>query len=91
MVIGDTRGRIGAFLKQAGGWITSAHFIVATSDPALVTLTKGTANLLAGGPGSGTRFPLKMAAGLVMTIPVAVVFFIFQKRLMAGANAGAEK
>ena len=78
-------------LSFQGSWNELPHFIVATSDPALVTLTKGTANLLSGGLGSGNRFPVKMAAGLIMTIPVAIVFFIFQKRLMSGANAGAEK
>ena len=78
-------------LSFQGSWNELPHFIVATSDPALVTLTKGTANLLSGGLGSGNRFPVKMAAGLIMTIPVAIVFFVFQKRLMAGANAGAEK
>lgn len=78
-------------LSFQGSWNELPHFIVATSDPALVTLTRGTANLLSGGLGSGNRFPVKMAAGLIMTIPVAIVFFVFQKRLMAGANAGAEK
>ena len=78
-------------LSFQGSWNELPHFIVATNDPALVTLTKGTANLLSGGLGSGNRFPLKMAAGLIMTIPVAIVFFIFQKRLISGQNAGAEK
>ena len=78
-------------LSFQGSWNELPHFIIATQDPDLLTLTKGTANLLAGGLGSGLRFPLKMAAGLIMTIPVAVVFFLFQKRLMAGANTGAEK
>lgn len=78
-------------LSFQGSWNELPHFIIATQDPALLTLTKGTANLLSGGLGSGLRFPLKMAAGLIMTIPVAVLFFLFQKRLMAGANAGAEK
>lgn len=78
-------------LSFQGSWNELPHFIIATQDPDLLTLTKGTANLLAGGLGSGLRFPLKMAAGLIMTIPVAIVFFLFQKRLMAGANAGAEK
>ncbi len=78
-------------LSFQGSWNELPHFIVATNDPSLVTLTKGTANLLSGGLGSGNRFPLKMAAGLIMTIPVAIVFFIFQKRLIGGQNAGAEK
>ena len=38
----------------------------------------------------GTQYPLKLAAAAVMTIPVAIVFFIFQKRIM-NASAGAVK
>jgi multiple sugar transport system permease protein len=33
---------------------------------------------------------LKLAAALIMTIPVAVLFFTFQKRIM-NASAGALK
>lgn len=78
-------------LSFQGSWNELAHFLVATNDSALVTLTKGTANLLSGGLGSGNRFPLKMAAGLIMTIPVAIVFFVFSQRIISGANAGVEK
>ena len=75
-------------LSFQGSWNELPHFIVATSDPALSTLTRGTANLLSGGLGSGNRFPLKMAAGLIMTIPVAIVFFIFQRRIMSTTEGG---
>ena len=32
-----------------------------------------------------------MAAALLMTIPAALVFFVFQRYFAQGANAGAEK
>lgn len=38
---------------------------------------------MSGQLGSGTQFPLKLAAAVLMTIPVAVMFFIFQKRIMS--------
>lgn len=61
-------------LSFQGSCYELPHFIIATNDPSLLTLTKGTANLLSGGLGSGNRFPLQMAAGLIMTIPVGIVF-----------------
>jgi multiple sugar transport system permease protein len=57
----------------------------------LYTLTKGVATLTSGQLGSGNMFPLKMAAALVMTIPVAIVFFIFQRQFVRGASAGSVK
>jgi multiple sugar transport system permease protein len=39
---------------------------------------------------SGQQFPIKLAASLLMTVPVAIVFFIFQKRIM-NVGAGAVK
>ncbi|HEY4152437.1 MAG TPA: carbohydrate ABC transporter permease, partial [Pseudolysinimonas sp.] len=38
----------------------------------------------------GTQYPLKLAAGAIMTIPVAIVFFIFQRRIL-NASQGAVK
>jgi multiple sugar transport system permease protein len=78
-------------LSFQGSWNELAHFIVAAQDPDLNTLTKGTAVLVSGQLGSGAQFPLKMAAALLMTIPVAVVFFIFQRYFVRGAAAGAVK
>ena len=78
-------------LSFQGSWNELAHFIVAAQDPALNTLTKGTAVLVSGQLGSGTQFPLKMAAAMLMTIPVALVFFVFQRHFMRGATSGAVK
>jgi multiple sugar transport system permease protein len=41
--------------------------------------------------GSGNRYPLKLAAAVLMTIPVAVMFFVFQKRIISGSLEGAVK
>lgn len=73
-----------------GSWNELSHFIVATQDPALTTLTKGVAGLASGQLSQGTQYPLKLAAAALMTIPVAVLFFIFQKRIM-NTSEGAVK
>jgi multiple sugar transport system permease protein len=69
-------------LSFQGSWNELSHFIVASSDPHLFTLTKGVAQLSSGTLGQGMKYPLKLAAAAMMTIPVAVVFFVFQKRIM---------
>ena len=58
------------------------------------TLTKGVAQLASGQLGSGNRYPLKLAASVLMTIPVAVLFFFFQRRIMnasIGRSEGVER
>ena len=77
-------------LSFQGSWNELNHFIVATQDPQLNTLTKGVAQLSSGQLSQGTQYPLKLAAAVLMTIPVAVVFFLFQKRIM-NVSAGAVK
>jgi len=77
-------------LSFQGSWNELNHFIVASNDPQLATLTKGVAQLASGALSQGTQYPIKLAAAAVMTIPVAVVFFVFQKRIM-NASAGAVK
>ena len=69
-------------LSFQGSWNELSHFIVSTQSPELTTLTKGVASLAGGQLSQGTQYPLKLAAALIMTIPVAVMFFIFQKRIM---------
>ena len=78
-------------LSFQGSWNELAHFIVATNDPNLFTLTRGVAQLTSGGLGSGNQYPISMAAALIMTIPSALVFIAFQRYFTQGANAGAEK
>ena len=77
-------------LSFQGSWNEFSHFIVSRSDPDLNTLTTGVASLVSGQLGSGNQYPLVLASAMLMTIPVAVVFFIFQKRLM-NTTEGAEK
>ncbi len=77
-------------LSFQGSWNELSHFIVASQDPELFTLTKGVAQLASGARSQGQEYPVKLAAAAVMTIPVAIVFFIFQKRIM-NASAGAVK
>jgi len=77
-------------LSFQGSWNELAHFIVAAQNPALTPLTKGVATLASGSLGSGTQYPLKLAAALIMTIPVAVMFFVFQRRIM-NQSEGAVK
>ena len=48
------------------------------------------ASLASGQLSQGTQYPLKLAAAAIMTIPVAVMFFIFQRRIM-NASEGAVK
>ncbi len=78
-------------LSFQGSWNELSHFIIATNDPKLYTLTRGVAGLTSGGLGSGNQYPVTMAAALLMTIPTALVFILFQRHFTQGANSGAEK
>jgi multiple sugar transport system permease protein len=77
-------------LSFQGSWNELAHFIVSTQSPSLTTLTKGVAGLASGQLSQGSQYPLKLAAAAIMTIPVAVLFFIFQRRIM-NSSEGAVK
>jgi multiple sugar transport system permease protein len=77
-------------LSFQGSWNELAHFVISAQSTGLATLTKGIAQLAAGQLGSGNRYPLKLAAATLMTIPVAILFFIFQRRIM-NVSAGAVK
>ena len=77
-------------LSFQGSWNELSHFIVAASDRDLFNLTRGVASLTSGALGSSADYPLKMGAAALMTIPVAVLFFVFQKRIMGTAD-GAVK
>ncbi|HET8867989.1 MAG TPA: carbohydrate ABC transporter permease [Agrococcus sp.] len=77
-------------LSFQGSWNEFAHFVISRQSPELHTLTTGVGSLVSGQLGSGTQFPLKLAAAVLMTVPVAIVFFIFQKRIMS-TTEGAEK
>ncbi len=77
-------------LSFQGSWNELSHFIVSTQSPELTTLTKGVASLASGQLSQGTQYPIKLAAALIMTIPVAVMFFVFQRHIM-NSSEGAVK
>ncbi len=72
-------------------WNELPHFLVSRQSPETNTLTTGISGLLTGALGSGNRYPLKLAAAVIMTIPIALMFFAFQKRIISGSLEGAVK
>jgi multiple sugar transport system permease protein len=80
-----------AILSFQGSWNDLSDVLAAEQNPNLDTLTTGIAKLVSGQFGAdATNYPLKMAAALLMTLPVAVIFFTFQKYIVR-TNEGAEK
>ncbi|HEY0638405.1 MAG TPA: carbohydrate ABC transporter permease [Pseudonocardiaceae bacterium] len=69
-------------LSFQGSWNEFTHFLVATSDPELETLNLGIARLVAGPLGGGQQFPLKLALATLSTIPVLVIYVIFQRQFV---------
>jgi multiple sugar transport system permease protein len=78
-------------LSFQGSWNELPHYIVSRQDPALNTLTSGVASLVSGQLGQGNQFPLKLAAALLMTLPVAIVYFVFSRRFTQGTYEGVDK
>lgn len=78
-------------LSFQGSWNEFQFFLVATSDPKYNTLTTGLAKFSSGQLGSGTQYPLTLGAALLSTIPVAIVFFVFQRRFIGGQLSAAVK
>jgi multiple sugar transport system permease protein len=66
-------------LSFQGSWNEFTHFLVATSDPKYETLTLGIARLTAGALQGPQQFPLKLALATLSTIPVAVIYVVFQR------------
>ncbi|MBV9171416.1 MAG: carbohydrate ABC transporter permease [Chloroflexi bacterium] len=101
MVDGCTR--FGAFLRIAlplasPGLISTAVYVFLTAWDELVfawvlnvqTIPVGI-RLFTGVAGAQDRYELMSAAAVVVTIPVAVTFFVLQKRFVSGLTAGAVK
>jgi multiple sugar transport system permease protein len=78
-------------LSFQGSWNEFSYFLVSTSSPDHFTLTTGLAQLTSGSLGKGNQYPLFMGAALLTTIPVAVLFFVFQRRLTRDQLAGGVK
>ncbi|MEV0457896.1 carbohydrate ABC transporter permease [Catellatospora methionotrophica] len=78
-------------LSFQASWNEFPHTVVAVQSPQLFTLPRGIANLVSGSLGAGTQYPLKLGAALLATIPVAIIFVIFQRYFVRGAAEGASK
>lgn len=78
-------------LSFQGSWNELPQFIISASSPSLTTLTKGVAGLASGALSAGNQYPIKLAAAVVMTIPVAVAFFVFQKRIMNSTDGAVKE
>ncbi len=78
-------------LSFQSSWNEFPHTLVAVQSPEYFTLPRGLADLVTGSLGSGTQYPLKLGAALLATIPVAVIFLIFQRYFVRGANEGGIK
>jgi len=78
-------------LSFQNSWNELPHTLVAVQSPRYFTLPRGLADLVSGSLGAGTQYPLKLGAALLATIPVAIVFFVFQRYFVRGANEGGSK
>ena len=78
-------------LAFQGTWNEFPATLVAVQSPQYFTLPRGLADLVSGSLGSGTQFPLKLGAAMLTIIPVAVLFIIFQRYFVRGANEGSSK
>ncbi|MST31408.1 ABC transporter permease subunit [Acidimicrobiaceae bacterium USS-CC1] len=77
-------------LSFQGSWNDFSGVLIAQQSPNLDTLTTGVGRLVSGQLGAGNQYPLQMAAALLMTVPVAVIFFTFQKYIVR-TGEGATK
>jgi len=78
-------------LSFQGSWNEFSFFLIATSDPKYNTLTTGLAKFSSGQLGAGTQYPVNMGAALLTTIPVAILFFVFQRQFTGSQLAGGVK
>lgn len=78
-------------LSFQGSWNEFPHTLVAVQSPQYFTLPRGLADLVSGSLGSGTQYPLKLGAALLATIPIAILFIVFQRYFVRGANEGSIK
>jgi multiple sugar transport system permease protein len=78
-------------LSFQGSWNEFQFFEVATISPKYFTLTTGLANIVSGGLSAGNQFPLKLAASAVTIIPLAILFFVLQRYIVASRLSSAVK
>ncbi|MGI8575104.1 MAG: carbohydrate ABC transporter permease [Egibacteraceae bacterium] len=78
-------------LSFQGAWNEFLHYLIAApADQSLRTLTVGLA-LLRGSQGQGLDFPVLMGASILTTVPVAIIFFVFQRYFIQGVAATGVK
>jgi multiple sugar transport system permease protein len=77
-------------LSIQGAWNEFTMFLVATDDPGLKTLTLGLAQVR-GGLGSGSQFPITLGAAVMVTLPIIIIFFAFQRYFTGDHMKGSEK
>jgi multiple sugar transport system permease protein len=78
-------------LSFQSSWNEFPHTLVAVQSPQYFTLPRGLADLVTGSLGQGSQYPLKLGAAMLATIPVAIIFVIFQRYFVRGAGEGATK
>jgi multiple sugar transport system permease protein len=78
-------------LAFQGSWNDFSDLLIAHQSPSLDTLTTGVGRLVSGQLGEATQYPLELAAAMAMTIPVAIVFFVFQRFIMRGPEGGVKE
>jgi multiple sugar transport system permease protein len=78
-------------LSFQGSWNDFSGILIAHQSPSLDTLTTGVGRLVSGQLGTATQYPLKLAAAAAMTIPVAIVFFVFQKYIVRTGDGAVKE
>jgi len=78
-------------LSFQGSWNDFSTILIAHENPSLDTLTTGVGRLVSGQLGTATQYPLKLAAALAMTIPVAIIFFVFQKYILRSTEGAVKE
>jgi len=78
-------------LSFQGSWNELGHFVISTQSPSLYPLTRGVASLVNSIGGEKTDYPFQLAAAATMTIPVIIVFFIFQRRIINTQTGGVKE
>lgn len=78
-------------LSFQSSWNDLPDILIAQQSPSLNTLTTGVGRLVSGELGSGNQYTLKMAAALLMTLPVAIVFFTFQRHIVRTGEGGLKE
>jgi multiple sugar transport system permease protein len=78
-------------LSFQASWNNFSLILVAHESPSLDTLTTGVGRLVTGQLGDTTSYPLELAAAMGMTIPVAIIFFVFQKYIIRTGDGAVKE